>query len=131
MHKWTKENPQSAGPQEAGLDASCVAPGHSYDNRDWSTFCFKPKKMLKELMKGKLGQKGNQVIFIKETPTGLRVFILKGRCQITSANQMRSHCSTWLYNDKSQHGPCRLLLKASDLIALDLQPSWKSSEIQV
>lgn len=30
-----------------------------------STFCFKPKKMLKELMKGKLGQKDDQVIFIK------------------------------------------------------------------
>jgi hypothetical protein len=62
-------------------------PPFSYDKRDWSTFGFKPKKMLKELLKGKLGQKGDQVVFIKENPTGLRVFILKGRRQVTSANQ--------------------------------------------
>lgn len=86
--------------KEAGLDASWVEPeplpSFSDNKRDSSTFCFKPKKMLKELLKGKLGQKGDQVVFIKENPTGLRVFILKGRCQITSANQERSHCSLWL-----------------------------------
>lgn len=65
LHRWARETPPSAAHPNARLVASYVELVQYHPSVILPTFCFEPKKMLKEFMKGKLGQKDDQVIFIK------------------------------------------------------------------